>query len=119
MKSTKFYVQFYLNLKNEKNLNGLINELTIDWDEKIQSTLDYCSAIHVSFTYQKFNNLIMEFKDKINAIYNKLPISEEIYNNLWKGFYKQAVVKTRTKLFPQEQQEIMDKRFKELKSTKS
>lgn len=111
MKSTKAYVrEFGLdNLDTAKKFNReeFLKAFGNEFNERLQVTMTACKKMDVSFTYQKFLNLVNEQHSKFNAISNK-KLGGVLSEDLFKAFYAMYVVKHRETIFPEIHQQLSE-----------
>lgn len=78
--------------------------------------LEYCQTTTIGrnpdtgiIYYYRFREIVKNFETKFWAI-SKLKVGEGFSENLWKAFFATQVVPLRAKLFPREQQRILELR---------
>lgn len=78
--------------------------------------LEYCQTTTIGrnpdtgiIYYYRFREIVKNFETKFWAI-SKLKVGEGFSENLWRAFFATQVVPLRAKLFPREQQRILELR---------
>ena len=84
--------------------------------------LEYCQTTTIGrnpdtgiIYYYRFREIIKNFETKFWAI-SKLKVGEKFSENLWKAFFATQIVPIRARLFPREQQRILELRVMDNRS---
>ena len=110
MEAIDYIKEFKLDQENfDFKREGFISKLGKEFLEYCQTTTIGRNPDTGIIYYYRFREIVKNFETKFWAI-SKLKVGEGFSENLWKAFFATQVVPLRAKLFPREQQRILELR---------
>lgn len=122
MKPNK-YIELYKLNTSVADVTGFIHHLGNEFKNRLESEIDHCNINGWGFTYQKFNHLVKETRDKFNSVSNKRK-GPEYPPALFGKVFATYMVPLRQQYFPAEHQAALEFKAKqrekaELEATKA
>lgn len=116
MKPNK-YIELYKLNTSVADVSGFIHHLGNEFKNRLESEIDNCNANGWGFTYQKFNHLVKETRDKFNSVSNKR-VGPEYPPALFGKVFATYMAPLRQQYFPEEHQAALEFKAKQREKAK-